>query len=268
MVSQHTLAVIIRASGENTLKALIKIIKKQLLPEDVLVVLEKEVCFEDKLKLGFQKAIELNKDFTVFIDADILLRKNALRKVRENLHRLEVKDFGFGFLLFDRFYEEPKFRGFHVYRTEILKKAINFVPNEGEQLRPETFVKNQLKKEGYTWQNHLTRYVAGIHDFYQSPKDIFYKYLVRGKRSQNDIDGLIRKFEKSNVDDFAIALEGIQASKKMDSISNNKYLYNNSENNFRSVKIIDLDKLNVDIITIHNLFKKYKFNSLFWKSLA
>ena len=264
MKKVKTLSVIIRASGESTLHKLISILNKQLLPDDRLEVLNEEVSFEKKLRVGFEKALEFERDYTVFVDADILVRKNALQKVRSTIDKLSERDYGFGFLLLDRFYEEPKFRGFHVYKTKILSKAINYIPKEGSELRPESYVKRQLENDGLVWRNHLTRYIAGIHDFYQNPKDIFYKFLIRSKRSPDDTKKLKNKFIKSKEFDFIIALKGIKASENMSSVINNKYLYDDIYQLPDRKVDRELNIISVDFIIIKFLFRKYKLGKLFW----
>src|SRR5690554_2297509 len=108
---------IIRASGESTVKNLKTQLSRQISRGDKLFLLDEKVPFEDKLRLGYELAIKTDKAFSVFIDGDILLRSNAVKRLRKITEKLEESDFGFGLKLWDRFYNEPKFRGLHVYNT-------------------------------------------------------------------------------------------------------------------------------------------------------
>lgn len=264
MISSHSLAVIIRASGENTLKELIKIVKKQLLPQDKLEILDEEVPFFEKLKHGFQLATKLDRDFTVFIDADILIRSNALHKTRKLIANMNENDLGFGLRVWDRFYNKPKFRGYHVYRTSYLTKAAGFICLKNNQLRPESFVKQKMLDLGYLWKNNLSNYVVGLHDYFQNSNDIYYKYLIRAHRSKDEIKRLKTYFErKKNEPEFKIALLAIENASDIYSIENNKSLYIRSD----LPKLKSNVNVNVNYLVIKNLFMRYKYSRLFWKSI-
>ena len=264
---KQSLTIIVRATGEATTQVLVNQLELQLTAHDCLYVLDKEECFEDKLKRGFELAVREGKDFTVFIDADILIRRHALKKIKKLIKKLEDTDLGFGLRLWDRFYERPKFRGLHVYRTVLLEKAISAVPAPNLELRPESFTKQKLKEVGHAWRNDLTFYVAGIHDFYQKAEDVYYKFLVRSKRSEQDLKELKQKFRLAYDTDFKIALQGIEDGEKMTDVTNNKYLYKNN-NRFKNLNLnLYYKKQSIDWIVLNKLIKYYYFNRLFWKSI-
>lgn len=265
-MSNTSISIIIRASGEQTQKILYNQINKQKKTEDDLIVLNEKVCFEKKLKQGFLKALDLDNDFTVFIDADILLKSNALKRIKIIAHQLDESALGFGLLLWDRFYDQPKFRGLHIYRTKHLKIALQYIPEEGEQLRPESFMKSKMLENGFEWKNNISRYVAGLHDYYQKPEDIYYKFLIRSKRSKDDIEILKKTLgENSKCNDCVMALKGLEDGAKMDKIENNKYLYTKK---YAHLKTKPLNKTpSVNLIILKNLYERYGFRNIFWKSL-
>lgn len=263
-----SLTLIIRASGEATVGNLKTQLNKQKSKKDKLFLLDDEVSFEEKLKQGYELAMKIGNEFTVFIDGDILLRSNAIKRIKKLCRKLNDHDFGFGLKLWDRFYNQPKFRGLHVYRTKLLKRAITHIPLNKKELRPESFVKGIMKTEGNKWRNDLSFYIAGIHDFYQRPEDIYYKFLIRSKRSESDIKKLesIFKSEPSNCD-YKIALEGLKDGSVMDDVVNNKFLYNKKNTDAPSFSVKNHDSLRVDFVIYTKLIKYYKFNSFFWKSI-
>ena len=265
-----SLSIIVRTTGESTTQTLVKQLRKQISPQDSLQIINKEECFEDKLKRGFALGIQEGKDFTVFIDADILLRRDTIDKIKKLVEKLEVTDLGFGLRLWDRFYERPKFRGLHIYRTALLEKAIPFVPAQNLQLRPESYTKQKMKEEGHAWRNGISLYVAGIHDFFQKPDDIYYKFLVRSKRSEQDLDQLKQKFRSDRDTDFKIALQGIEDGEEMTEVSNNKFLYKNTSSRLLELSqesIYDYDNQSIDVIVLKRLIKYYRFNRMFWGSI-
>lgn len=264
----RSLTIIVRATGESTTQILMKQLKKQLTPKDCLFVIDKEECFEDKLKRGFELGVQKGKDFTVFIDADILLRRNAIKQIKKHIEKLDATDLGFGLRLWDRFYDRPKFRGLHIYRTALLDKAISCVPAPNLELRPESFTKQKLKEEGHAWRNGISLYVAGIHDFFQKADDIYYKFLVRSKRSEKDLEDLKQKFRSNPDKDFKIALQGIEDGEQMIDITNNKFLYKNETTKFLELNYdSNYRNQSVDGLVLKKLIKYYRFNRLFWKSI-
>lgn len=228
--------IIIRASGERTVDNLKQQLERTKKPIDVIVVLDSKVSFEKKMEEGFKEALGHKTNFTLFIDGDILVKSDFIKKIKKITFLLNPNDLGFGIRLWDRFYNCPKFRGAHIYRTNLLQKALNYIPDEGLQLRPETYVKKRMQEEGYLWRNNISNYIGGIHDFFQIPQDIYYKFLIRSKRSPEDISVLEELFRKKNyLNDFKIALKGLEDGKKKDKITNNKFTYRYPEipNNVR-----------------------------------
>ncbi|MGV8813799.1 MAG: hypothetical protein ACOH2D_06775 [Gelidibacter sp.] len=263
-----SLAIIVRATGESTTQILFNQLTRQLTSADCLHLIDKEECFEDKLKRGFELGIQEGKDFTVFIDADILLRRDAINKIKKLVEKLEDTDLGFGLRLWDRFYEQPKFRGLHIYRTAFLEKAIPFVPAHNLQLRPESYTKQKMEEEGHAWRNGISLYVAGIHDFFQKPDDIYYKFLVRSKRSEQDLDQLKQKFRSDRDTDFKIALQGIEDGEEMTEVTNNKLLYKNTSSRLLELSQESIyNSQSIDVMVLKRLIKYYRFNRLFWGSI-
>lgn len=260
---------IIRASGEATINHLKNQLSKQISVGDTLKVIDDHVSFEKKLKLGYDLAIGINNGFSVFIDGDILLRSNAVKRIRQISGQLDDIDFGFGLKLWDRFYNQPKFRGLHIYQTQLLKKAKTFIPEKGEQLRPESYVKSMMKADGHRWRNDFSFYVAGLHDYFQKPEDIYYKFLVRAKRSVHDIEELKALFqsEPSNKD-YNIALMGLEDGQQLKEVLNDKYAYNFEDLDLgQATGMLNKDQKTIDYLIIKKLAKYYKFNAMFWKSI-
>lgn len=260
---------IIRASGEATVEKLQHQLSKQISGGDQLITLDDEVSFEEKLRQGYEMAIKVNNKLSIFIDGDILLRGNAVKRIRSISEKLDESDFGFGLRLWDRFYNQPKFRGLHIYNTKFLGDALKYIPRSGEQKRPESFVKEKMREQGYRWRNDISFYVAGIHDFYQNPQDIYYKFLVRSKRSPHDISKLKTIFQDdSSIPDYKIALQGLNDGETIDKLLNNKYLYHKNELKFEQ-SIDDSNQISdyIDLLIIRKLIRYYKFNSIFWKSI-
>ena len=76
------ISIIVRSSNENTSDFLIDDLTKRITSDDKLVVLNKKEPFVEKLFDSFKTALSLSKDFTIIIDADILLKKGFIKKLK------------------------------------------------------------------------------------------------------------------------------------------------------------------------------------------
>ncbi len=263
-INEIELLLVVRATNEATKEILVKQLKNQMAVKDLLVVMPEKESFELKLKRGFEIALEKMKPFSVFIDADILLKSNAIKKTKQTIVNLKEDSLGFGFRLWDFFYDQPKFRGFHVYRTSYLSKAIDFIPFGLKELRPESFVKKKMQAIGHQLENNLSFYVAGVHDYYQNANDIYYKYLIRAHRSNADLVNLKIHLEKRNhLPEINIALKAIDDAENIETIQNNKELYKNN-----SLPVLKCDKIsNIDLLLISKLLRRYGLRRIFWQSI-
>jgi len=204
------ISIIIRASGEKTLTTLVNQINKYKTEDDDLVILDDTLSFEKKLHNSYLEAIRLNNEFALIIDADILLTCNVRKLIDTSIIKLSNEDLGFGLKLFDKFYGNIKYRGIHVYRVSILHKILEFLPEEGKELRPESFIKEKAKEFGYQWKNNVSDKIVGLHDYFQDYGDIYYKFFVRAVRSNKDIENLKARFESMKFDDdYKVALKGL-----------------------------------------------------------
>jgi len=253
------ITIIIRASGEATVRNLWKQLKIQKDKEDVLRILDSEISFEEKIKEGYLLGLTLDNPFTLFIDGDILVRSNFIKKVKALIPLLQENELGFGLKLLDRFYGRPKFRGIHLYKTSFLKKALELIPFEGKKIRPESFIKDEMSKIGYKWNNEISDYIAGIHDFYQYPRDIYYKFVIRSKRSPDDIGILKKRFLKEkNSYDFQIALRGLIDGESKNKISNDKFNFDiPKELKFLPKSLVNKKSFEIDLIIFINRIKSF-----------
>ena len=93
------------------------------------------------------KSLELLKNSPIIIDADILVRDGFVNKVKHLTKTLSLNNSGFGIKVFDYFYNRPRYRGIHVYRTSCIESILPFFLWRKDYWRPEKYVKEKLKKE-------------------------------------------------------------------------------------------------------------------------
>src|SRR5690606_29820791 len=124
-----------------------------------------------------------------------------------------------------------------------------------------SFVKSIMKKGGRLWRNNLSFYIAGLHDFYQHPSDIYYKFLIRSKRSSSDLRKLQSIFKAAPLNaDFQIAQQGLDDGNTLEVVFNNKYLYTNGPKIEKHQSKENINSFFIDILILKRLIQHYKLN--------
>ncbi len=206
-MNSKTVTVVIRSCGERTTDACRRLIEKQVAPENVLLV--QEVPFEQALRKTYTLAIERNARWTVTVDADVLLRHdavarlvNAAEQAAENVVMLEG-------LIYDKILGKCRQAGHRIYRTSLLPRALELVPVDGTQIRPEFHVLQQLEAED--WVSARMPDVLGVHDFEQYYCDLYRKSFVHGQKHLAWLPALIERCRHECVhdSDFRAILLGL-----------------------------------------------------------
>ena len=203
-----TSAVFIRASGERTERACLHAIEAQGVDPDRIEFI-RETPFSKALSVGYSRAIEKGAEWSFFIDADIILRPNSMQALERFAGQQDERVFCFQGYFLDKFTVSLRDGGVHAYRTRFLDRALALVGQGGEVIRPESFVKRGLMKQGLHWKQFA--YVIGIHDFGQNNFDIFRKGYVHAQKHFHLLPDLLPKLKRRELqdDDYALMIEGI-----------------------------------------------------------
>lgn len=200
-------SIIIRSSGERTGQLCKQLVLEQGVPPENLVVL-KEAPFSVALKKSFETGIERGLKWTLCNDADVLLRPGAVETMlnlaqQQDEQVCEIQ----GFIL-DKFIGGPRNGGMHLYRTSLLPKALEKIPPEESNVRPEFQTLQGLAAIGYPYKT--IPFLVGIHDFEQYYLDIFRKCFIHAHKHL-DLAEVFLSFwrEKAGSDmDYVVALHG------------------------------------------------------------
>ena len=208
MVISPSVTVVIRAAGERTENVCKKLIIKQGIEEKNIVVV-KEKPFAAAVKKTFEIGISNNKDWTLAIDADILLSDNAIYKLINWAESQADYFFEFQGRVVDKFFCAPRPGGPHLYRNKYLKKAIDFIPKDKNALRPESYTYHKMAEIGFHYYHHPEIY--GIHDYYQYYKDIYRKAFLQAHKHTQHVGYFVKQWAKhKNEDkDYEVALNGL-----------------------------------------------------------
>jgi hypothetical protein len=194
------------------------------------------VPFESALTESYRIGIESGAKWLMTLDADVLLRDNAIRDFLSEAEAMSEDFFHTEGLVYD--YLTGMFRkaGHRMYRTASLSEAMKRVPLPGETIRPEFKTIQRMVQAGYPVQETGT--VFGIHDFEQSYSDVYRKCVVHATKHASWLPDLIKRWKsmQESESDFKVALQAISDGLLVfGSISIDKRLFEE-----RSVKVLEL----------------------------
>ena len=186
---EHSLTIVIRSAGERTEDLCRTALREQT---DAVIETVVERPFLRALRGSVRLGIEAQRDWTLCVDADVILAPDAIQRLIRHMKLGTDVFFACGFLL-DRFYGEPKARGVHLYRTEFLEEAERAIPESVRNDRPETAMKQVLLERGRR-SLYIEGRPLGIHGYGQYYRDIFRTIATRGQKSREQFAPLMERF--------------------------------------------------------------------------
>ena len=214
------ITVVIRAAGERTLDLCHFLVSKQVEEQNIFIIKEKP--FSKAVLKNFEIGIQNGHKYTLSIDADTLIYKDAVQLQLNNFKKLSENYFVYKGLVFDKFFNSYRSAGMHLYRTSLLEKAINFIPKEGTSYRPESLTYKKMSKLGF--HTYQSTWAVGIHDDEQYYEDIYRKFFLHAHKHK--INDILSSWDENwiNNSDFKMALKGLS-----DGLMYNKTVYVNKD---------------------------------------
>jgi len=202
---QEETCVILRSCGERTEELCKYSILKNNIKEKQVFTIKNITPFSRALKESYKLALEINKKYTFFVDADMILLEDAFSTMLSIMNRLPDNVFFVNPLVYDYItgYIQPN--GPHLYKTRFLEKAINLIPHETISLRPETDTIKKMRELGFE-PMYLDLPLA-FHEFEQYYSSIFQRTLNKYYKAKSKREYLSKRFKKlSGVnEDFKVA---------------------------------------------------------------
>lgn len=207
--SISNVAVIIRSVGERTEALCRHLVEQQVSPEHVVVIHERP--FSKAVQRSFEIGLDFRLDWTLCVDADVLLREDGIQMLVEEASKLPESTFTFSGCMIDKLLGHSRPGGGHLYRTRHCQKALEFIEESDAQIRPETYVKVRMRQCGYP-DIVDEEIVIGIHDFEQYYADIYRKAIVHTHKFNQRLAYAGKMWERlANVDqDYQVALWGFR----------------------------------------------------------
>jgi len=166
--------------------------------------------FPTTLRRCFELAVELDREWTVTVDGDVLLLpgsgRSILRLIRLMPHRAGHADL----LVQDRVTGEARSAGVRVYRTATMRIALEDGDWSGV-LRPETHLLESLAGVE-SWSPSV---LVGLHDHEQYLRDLFRTTLVMARKKAHQRERLLSLWRtRADGDDDRALIAGVEAAER------------------------------------------------------
>jgi hypothetical protein len=203
----HRLAIIIRTAGERTAGICRDLVVKQAPWATVEVIGERP--FEAALRKSYETAIQINAPWTMTVDGDVLLRRRAVQDFLDAAEDLPSDFIQIEGRIHDKILGTYRQAGHRIYRTSLLPRALELVPNPGTEIRPEFSVLHKMALLGHP--SRRIGMIMGIHDYEQYYRDLYRKAFVHAKKHPELVPHFVARAKKtiSNDVDFLVLLRGL-----------------------------------------------------------
>ncbi len=186
------LTIVVRTVNERTTGVCVGLISNLISLPNIIIV--NETPFSHAVRKGFERALEAGREWTLIIDADVLIRSNFIYEILQYACLLEQDVFLIQGLVHDKFLGSFRPAGNHLYRTEHLGRALQVIPEEGVTLRPENSTMRNMVQLGYKFVQ--TPYIAGLHDYEQDYFDIAKKCFLHAHKHAHFLEILFENWSK------------------------------------------------------------------------
>lgn len=202
--------VVIRSVGERTEEVCRALVLEQGVPPEAVFVV-RERPFSKTLRVGSEIGLEQGRKWTLFVDADLLLRPSSIEQMLRQAELQPARVCQIQGYCLDKFFGGARIGGVHLYRTYLLNHFIDSIPKEGVDIRPETRALKTMTSKGFP--RVIVPNLIGLHGFEQSYKDIFRTSFVQAHKHLDLADFFIpfwREHAEWDVD-YRVALAGFAA---------------------------------------------------------
>jgi hypothetical protein len=212
---EQDVTVVVRAAGERTADLCYRLAAEQAPPGSVFLVQESPsaVALRKVLEIGIQQG----RTWTIELDADMLIRRDAVRLLLEGLEAPPPDVFTIKGCKLDKLFAGVREGGMHVYRTAHLREALEVLPRPEEAVRPDTTLVERMRRRGYR-RILRSEVVSCVHDYEQYFRDIYRKAFVHARKHLVFMPYLLRMWQRLGKDDFdyQVAIWGARAGLSYD----------------------------------------------------
>lgn len=242
-VLAEKVTMIIRAAGERSTGLCKKLIEEQGFEGNIFFT--RETPFSAALRKSYDIGISEGRPWTFCVDADVLLRESSIQTLLKFAEDQPANVFEVQGFVHDKFFTIPRQAGNHLYRTSMLERAIKLIPDEGVDIRPESYVLRTMQQNGFPYKTFPS--IIGLHDFEQFYFDVYRKAFVQAHKHLNYTEKMVPLWkENAEYDkDYDVALHGFT-----DGILNRKDVYIDKKQKLYREKFEKLDISEKDDVQI------------------
>jgi hypothetical protein len=212
----ENVTVVIRSCGERTTGACRALVETIFSPECVHAIQERP--FALAVRRTFELGLDAARPWTLAIDADILVRPDALRAFVARADAAPPRCFELQGRILDLPFGGPRPAGPHLFRTALLDRARAHAAEGEARLRPEGHVIEQMAAEGFPFLEGDS--VLGLHDYEQQHTDLFRKAAVHAHKHRDPmriLEPMWRRLARKDPDFRALRL-GLDAGRRARSV--------------------------------------------------
>ncbi|WP_322510046.1 hypothetical protein [Anaerolinea sp.] len=185
--------VIVRSVHERTEESCIQIAKSQLVARNNLFVIRDKPFAEAHIE-SVQLAVNSNCKWAIFLDADVLLRRNAIASMVLEAENIPLDFYMLNFRILDRGFGGPAY-GIHLYNGNSLKRATELLDTIKNDQRPESRLCREVAKH-FKIPTLRSPNLMGLHGFFQFYADLYRTMFVRSVKFSSIRDQLIQYYRE------------------------------------------------------------------------
>lgn len=178
------MTVVVRTAGERTVEACVALADRQAPGIEVITI--EEAPFARAVEVAFELGVDRGRDWTLCLDADVLLRTGALSALVAAADAADPDASCVEGRVCDLLLARHRPAGCHLYRTSVLPRALAACRFDAGAIRPERHVKDQLAALGHplVWSD----VVVGLHDAEQWYADVFRTAYVVAHKFAEEVE--------------------------------------------------------------------------------
>jgi len=183
--------VVLRSVGERTENASIKIVKNQVSDKDAFFLIKGKPFGEAHIE-SIQIALKSEAKWALFLDADVLLKDDAIETMLTIAKNAPIQFFQYNFRILDYEFEGESY-GVHFYSTKFFNKALKYKEIALQSSRPEYQVCYEIAKNERL-PSLSSDAVVALHGYEQYYADLYRTAFVRSVRYRRHLDFFLRSY--------------------------------------------------------------------------
>ena len=205
----NDLCIAIRSVNERTEQVCLQLAQNQGVKESSVHLIE-NVPFAEAHFESIRFAVKANKKWALFLDADILLKTNAIAEMVAEAEQKEQAFLMLNFRVLDQGFGGPTY-GTHLYKVENLEKTLPLMEQVKNSQRPETQLNFKMATE-FGIPTMTSEKVMGLHGYEQYYADLYRTMFVRAVKFGEKLAYFIERYRSAvkmtnrNNDDIAMLL--------------------------------------------------------------